>query len=68
MVQIIMRDLKKLSALWSACFRLSALERFYYKGFLRNSPGTKFFVRLREETLQDVRFREIPLYLQSQRS
>ena len=38
MVQMFMRDLKK----------VSALERFCYKGFLRNSSGTKFFVRLRE--------------------
>ena len=37
-VQMFMRDLKK----------VSALERFCYKGFLRNSSGTKFFVRLRE--------------------
>ena len=48
MVQIIMRDLKKVSALWSVRFRVSALERFCYKGFLRNSSGTKFFVHLRE--------------------
>ena len=53
MVQMFMRDLKK----------VSALERFCYKGFLRNSSGTKFFVRLREvSTLEDVRFREVPLY------
>ena len=32
----------------SVRFRVSALERFCYKGFLRNSSGTKFFVRLRE--------------------
>ena len=38
MVQMFMRDLKK----------VSALERFCYKGFLRNSSGTKFFVRHRE--------------------
>ena len=48
MVQMFMRDLKKVSALWSVRFRVSALERFCYKGFLRNSSGTKFFVRLRE--------------------
>ena len=48
MVQMFMRDLIK----------VSALERFCYEGFLR-----KFFVRLREvSALEDVRFREIPLY------
>ena len=63
MVQMFMRDLKKVSALWSIRFRVSALERFCYKGFLRNSSGTKFFVRLREvSTLEDVHFREVPLY------
>ena len=47
----------------SVRFRVSALERFCYKGFLRNSSGTKFFVRLREvSALVDVRFREVPLY------
>ena len=46
----------------SVRFRVSALERFCYKGFLRNSSGTKFFVRLREVfALEDVRFREVPL-------
>ena len=45
-------------------FRVSALERFCYKGFLRNSPGTKFFVRLGEvSALEDVRLREVPLYI-----
>ena len=40
------------------------LERFCYKRFLRNSSGTKFFVRLREvSALEDVRFREVPLYI-----
>ena len=64
MVQIIMRDLKKVSALWSVCFRVSAMERFYYKVLLRNSSGTKFFVRLREvSALEAVRFREVPLYI-----
>ena len=64
MVQMFMRDLKKMSALWSVRFRVSALERFCYKGFLRNSSGTKFFVRLREvPALEDVRFREVPLHL-----
>ena len=44
-------------------FRVSPLERFCYKRFLRNSSGTKFFVRLREvSALEDVRFREVPLY------
>ena len=38
MVQMFMRDLKK----------VSGLERFCYKGCLRNSSGKKFFVRLRE--------------------
>ena len=39
------------------------MERFIYKGFLRNSSGTKFFVRLKEvSALEDVRFREVPLY------
>ena len=32
MVQMFMQDLKKVSALWSVRFRMSALERFYYKG------------------------------------
>ena len=54
MVQMFMRDLKK----------VSALERFCYKEFLRNSSGTKFFVRLREvSALEDVRLREVPLYV-----
>ena len=37
---------KKVSALWSARFRVSALERFCYNRFLRNSSGTK----LKEES------------------
>ena len=46
----------------SVRFRVSALERFCYKGFLRNSSGTNFFVRLREmSALEDVCFREVPL-------
>ena len=46
----------------SVRFRVSALEKFCYKGFLRNSSGTKFFARLREvSALEDVRFREVPL-------
>ena len=40
MVQMFMRDSKKVSALWSLHFRVSALERFCYKAFLRNSSGT----------------------------
>ena len=64
MVQMFMRDLKKVSALWSVRFRVSALERFCYKRFLRNSSGAKFFVRRREvSALEDVRLREVPLYL-----
>ena len=64
MVQMFMRDLKKVSALWSVRFRVSALERFCYKGFLRNSSGAKFFVRLREvSALEYVRFREVPLHI-----
>ena len=63
MVQMFMRDLKKVSALWSVRFRVSALERFCYKGFLRNASETKFFVRLRKvSALEDVRLREVPLY------
>ena len=43
-------------------YRVSALEWFCYKGFLRNLSGTKFFVRLREvPALEDVRLREVPL-------
>ena len=62
MVQMFMRDLKKVPALWSFRFRVFALERFCYERFLRNSPGTKFFLRLREvSTLENVRFREVPL-------
>ena len=62
MLQMFVWYLKKVSALWSVRFRVFALERFYYKEFLRNSSVTKFFVRLREvSTLEDVRFREVPL-------
>ena len=63
MVQMFMENLKKVSALWSVRFLVSALERFCYKGSLRNLSGTKFFVPLREvPALEDVRFREVPLY------
>ena len=63
MVQMFMRHLKKVSALWNVRFRVSAMERFCCKEFLRNSSRTKFFVRLREvPALGDVRFREVPLY------
>ena len=47
----------------SVRFRVSTLEKFCYKGFLSNSSGAKFCVRLREvSALQNVRFREVPLY------
>ena len=53
MVQMFMQD---------TLYGVSALERFCYQGFLRNSLGTKFFVCLREVfNLEDVRFREVPL-------
>ena len=40
----------------SVRFRVSALQRFCYKGFPRNSSETKFFVRLREvSALEHVR-------------
>ena len=62
MVQMLMRDLKKVSFLWSIRFKMSALEGFCYKGFLRNSSGAKFFVCLREvSALANVRLREVPL-------
>ena len=62
MVQMFMRDLKKVSTLWVVRFRVSILEMSCYTGFLRNSSRTKFFVRLREVSgLGDVRFREVPL-------
>ena len=60
MVHVFMGDLKKMSALWSVHFRVSALERFCHKGFLKNSSGTKFFVR-EVSALEDVRLREVPL-------
>ena len=52
MVQMFMRDLKKVSTLWSFRFRVSALERFCYKGFLKNSSGTKFLSVLERCPLQ----------------
>ena len=56
-------ELEKSVRFLESPFRLSALERFCYKGFLRNSSGPKFFVCLREvSALEDVRFREAPLY------
>ena len=56
MVQMFMRDV-------SVRFRVSALERFCYKGFLRNLSGTKTFVSLREvSALEDIHLREVPLY------
>ena len=51
MVQMFMRDLKKMSALWSVRFRVPILEGFCYKGVLGNSSGTKFFIRLRGRSL-----------------
>ena len=63
MVQMFTRNLEKVPALWSVYFRVSALERFCYKGFLRNFPRTKVFVCLREmSALEDVCSREVPLY------
>ena len=62
MVQMFMWDLKRVSAFWSVHFRVSALEKFCYNGFLRNLSWTKSFVRLKEvSALEDVRFREVPL-------
>ena len=62
MAQMFMRDLKKVSALWSVRFRMSTLERFCYKGCLRNLSETKLFVRVREvPALDDVPFREVLL-------
>ena len=63
MVQMFMRDLKKVSTLWNVHFRVSSLERFCFKGFLRNSSRPKFFVCLREvAALENLRFSEVPLY------
>ena len=64
MVQMLMQDLKKVSALWSVRFRVCALERSCYKGFIRNSSGAKFVVRLKQMfALEDAHFREVPLYI-----
>ena len=55
--------LEKVFALWNACFRASALEKFCYVGFLRNYFMTNLCVRLREmSALENVRLREVPLY------
>ena len=64
MVQMFIWNLKKAFALLSVYFRVSAFERFCYKGFLRNLSGTKICFRHREmSALEDVRFREVTLYL-----
>ena len=63
MIQMFILDLKKVPALWSVRLRVSALEGFCYKGFLRNSSGANFFVRLREvAALEDIHFRQVPLH------
>ena len=60
----VLAGLEKSVRFMNVRFRVSSLERFCYKGFLRNSSGTEFFVRLREvSALEDVRSREVPLYL-----
>ena len=52
------------SALWSVRF----IRDICYKGFLRNSSRTKIFVRLREvSALEDVRLREVPLYIKNKK-
>ena len=43
MLQMFMRDLKKVSAPWSVHFRVSALERFCYRDSLGIRPGQNFF-------------------------
>ena len=48
MVQMFMQDLKKKCPLYG----MSALERFCYRGFLKNLSGTKFFVVLERYPLQ----------------
>ena len=60
MVHVFLRDVKKMSALWSVRFRVSVLERFCHNGFLKNSSGTKIFVR-EVSALEDVRLRGVPL-------
>ena len=54
MVQMFMRDLKKVSA-------LSALERFCYITKPYTNPLYKRFLR-NSSALEDVHFREVPLY------
>ena len=62
MVQMFMRNLKNVSALWSVRFRVPALEKFCCKGFLRNSSRTIFFSVSREvSALEDVRSREVTM-------
>ena len=52
---IVQMFMQEVSALWSVRFRVSTLDKI--------SSGTKFFVCLREvSALEDVRFREVPLY------
>ena len=61
-----MRDFKKVSTLWSVCFRVSAFEKFCYKGFLKDSSGTKPIVSLREvSALEDSHIREVSLYFKN---
>ena len=58
MVQMFMRHLKKVSALECPLWR-----GFVIRDSLGICPGQKIFVRLREmSALEDVRFREVPLY------
>ena len=55
--------LEKSACLWSVHLFMEC--PFCCNGFLRNSSGTKFFVRLREvSALEDVHFSEVPLYLE----
>ena len=63
MVHVFMRDKKKVSTLWSVPFRVSALERFCYKGFVRNSSETKERYLREVSALEDVRFSLVPLYI-----
>ena len=51
---------------WKKCrlYGVSALERFCYKGSLRNLFRKKFFVCLRQvSALEDPHFREVPLHI-----